>query len=56
VLPHERQRVIAAADRILAQGGWCVLERCVEVPVQCWVARGIIFDLVADAVADSVEL
>ena len=51
---QDRPHVIAAAQSILDQGGWCVLEVCTDVPRQCWEARVVIFDRVADAVADAV--
>jgi CBS domain-containing protein len=51
---RDRSRVIAAAQSILDQGGWCVFEVCTDVPRQRWEARVLIFDLVADAVADAV--
>ncbi len=54
MLPTERARTLAAAQAILDQGGWCLLEACVDVPGQCWKARILIFNLVADAVADAV--
>jgi hypothetical protein len=47
--------MVAAAQVILDQGGWCVLEACVDVPRQSWEPRVLIFDLVAEAVADVVE-
>jgi CBS domain-containing protein len=47
-------RAVAGAQSILDQGGWCVLEVCVDVPAQCWEARVVIFGLVAEAVADKV--
>jgi hypothetical protein len=53
--PEERARTLDAAQRILAQGGWCVLEVCVDVPGQLWEPHLLLFDLVADAVADAVE-
>ncbi len=54
VLLIERARTIAAAQVILDQGGWCLLEACVDVPGQCWEARILIFNLAAEAVADAV--
>jgi CBS domain-containing protein len=47
--------VIAAAQAILDQGCWCVLEICSDVPSQRWDAELLIFNLVAGAVADVVE-
>jgi CBS domain-containing protein len=54
VPPHDRSRVIAAAQSILDQGGWCVFEVCANIPAQSWEARVVIFDLVAGGVADAV--
>ena len=51
---YERSRAVAAAQAIIDQGGWCVLEVCVDVPSQRWEARVLIFDLTAEAVADTV--
>jgi hypothetical protein len=45
-----------AAQAILDQGGWCVLEECVDVPSQRWEARLLIFDRVAEGVAEVVGL
>jgi CBS domain-containing protein len=50
-----RSRVVHAAQSILARGGWCVVERCVDVPHQRWEARILIFHSVAEAVAEAVE-
>jgi CBS domain-containing protein len=50
----ERTTVLAAAQAILDQGGWCVLELCTDVPGQHWDAQVLIFDLAAEAVADAV--
>ncbi len=55
MLSYERSRVVRAAQRILDQGGWCVYEVCLDVPHQQWEARALIFDLLADAVADAIE-
>jgi hypothetical protein len=55
VFPDERSRIIAAAQSILDQGGWCVLKACVDVPRQRWEPRILVFDPVAEAVADAVE-
>ena len=52
--PHDRSLVIAAAQSILEQGGWCVFEVCTDVPGQRWEARVVIFNLLADSVADAV--
>jgi CBS domain-containing protein len=54
VPPHDRSRVVAAAQSILDQGGWCVFEVCTDVPRQRWEARVLIFVLLADGVADAV--
>jgi hypothetical protein len=55
----ERSRAIAAARAIIGQGGWCVIEACVNVPMQLWEMQLIVFghaaDLVADAVAEQVD-
>ncbi len=51
----DSDRVTAAADRILDQGGWCVFEVCVDVPEQRWESRALIFDLSPVAVAEAVE-
>jgi hypothetical protein len=53
--PYERRQAIEAAEAILRQGGWCVFEVCVDVPLQCWEARVLIFDVTAEAVADAIE-
>jgi CBS domain-containing protein len=50
----ERSRVAGAAQTILDRGGWCVLEVCLDVRRQQWEARVVIFDLAAEAVADTV--
>jgi hypothetical protein len=55
VAGYERSRVIEAAQAILSQGGWCVLESCLDVPGQRWEARVLIFDLLPDGVAAVVE-
>ena len=52
---YERSRLVLAAQAILDQGGWCVFEVCLDVPGQHWEARDLIFDLLAEAVADTVE-
>lgn len=54
MLGYEREQARAAAAWILDQGGWCVFEVCVDVPAQRWEARVVIFDLVPEAVADTV--
>lgn len=51
---YRRARVIAGAKAILAAGGWCVLEVCMDVPAQTWEAQLVIFDLTPEAVADVV--
>jgi CBS domain-containing protein len=53
ILP--RACVIAAAARILQQGGWCVFDVCVDVPEQRWESRTLFFDRSPVAVADAVE-
>lgn len=52
---YDRALVISAARSILQQGGWCVLERCVDVPRQLWEPRILVFDLIPEAVADAIE-
>src|ERR1019366_4523020 len=52
---YQRLPVVQAAQAILDHGGWCVYEVCLDVPGQRWEARALIFDLLADAVADAVE-
>jgi hypothetical protein len=52
--PAERKRARAAAARILGQGGWCVLEVCVDVGAQRWETRELILATTADAVVDVV--
>ncbi len=51
---YDRSRTVSAARSILAQGGWCVLEVCVDVAQQRWEGRVVIFDLTPEAVADAV--
>jgi hypothetical protein len=51
----DRESVIAAAQQILEQGGWCVFDVCIDVPEQNWESRALIFDLSPAAVADAVE-
>ncbi len=46
--------MIAAAQSILDEGGWCVFEVCTDVPRQRWEARVVILNPLADAVADAV--
>lgn len=55
VFRYDRSMVIAAAQSILEQGGWCVLERCVDVPHQQWEPRILVFELIPEAVADAIE-
>jgi hypothetical protein len=55
VTPDERTRTIDAARWIIAQGGWCVLEVCVDAQGQLWEPHALLFDLVPGAVADMVE-
>jgi hypothetical protein len=50
----ERSRIVAGAQAILDVGGWCVLEYCVSIPEQVWEPALLIFDRVAEAVADAV--
>src|ERR1700751_3073454 len=55
VAAYERERTVAAARSIISRGGWCVLEVCVDVPSQQWEVCALLFDLVAESVADVVE-
>lgn len=55
VLGYDRQRTAMAAEVILSQGGWCVLEVCTDVSRQQWDPRVVIFDITPQAVADIVE-
>lgn len=54
VLGYQRSDLVGAAQSILDRDGWCVYEACVDVPAQRWEARVVIFDRVAEAVADAV--
>ena len=54
VLRYDHVRAVAGAQSIIDEGGWCVLEVCVDVPSQRWEARVLIFHLSAEAVADTV--
>ena len=51
----DRERTISAAQAILDERGWCVLEACTDVPRQVWEARLLMFDHVADVIAETVE-
>lgn len=51
---HQRERAVAAAEMILGQGGWCVLEVCADIPNQRWEPQVVIFDAVPESVADAV--
>jgi predicted kinase len=55
VRKFDRQRAVTAARAILEQGGWCVLEACVDGRSQRWEARVLIFDHTPEAVADAIE-
>jgi CBS domain-containing protein len=55
MLGYRRDLAVRAAESILSGRGWCVLEVCVDVPSQLWQARIVIFDLVAESVADAVQ-
>lgn len=55
VFHDDRSLVLAGARSILDQHGWCVLERCVDVPRQRWEARILSFALTPEAVADAIE-
>lgn len=52
---YERSLALDAARSILAQGGWCILERCVDIPRQRWEPRILLFDLTPEAVVDAVQ-
>ncbi len=54
MLPFDRSRTAAAAQAVLEQGGWCVLEACVDVPGQRWEPRVLICERDPAAVADAV--
>ena len=54
MLSYDRFRAVAGAQAILDQGGWCVLDVCVDVPAQRWESRVVICGRVAEAVADKV--
>ncbi|HEY8764064.1 MAG TPA: CBS domain-containing protein [Solirubrobacteraceae bacterium] len=54
MLGYDRSRAVAGAQSILDQGGWCMLELCVDVPAQRWEPRVVIFGGVAESVADRV--
>jgi hypothetical protein len=53
--PDQRSRAMFAAQSILDQGAWCLLEVCLDAPTQVWEPRTLIFDLVPSAVADVIE-
>jgi hypothetical protein len=50
---RRRRRYVAAARFVLEQGGWCVLEACVDVPRQQWDPRLLICERDPEAVADA---
>lgn len=52
---YDRAAALAGAEQILEQDGWCVYEVCLDVSRQDWVARVVIFDVAAEAVAAAVE-
>ena len=54
-VPFDRARAVEAAQRILAQRGWCVYEACVDIPGQRWEPRVLMFDLGPEAVADALK-
>ncbi len=54
-MAYDRSVAVAAARRILERHGWCLYEACVDVPHQVWEPRLLIFDLSAEAVADTLE-
>jgi hypothetical protein len=55
VIEYDRAQTINAAQRILDQRGWCLYEVCLDVPNQVWEPQILIFDIAAEAVADTVE-
>ena len=55
MLRYERSRVAEAAQSILDEDGWCVVEVCVDVPAQRWEARLLICDGDPEVVADAIE-
>jgi hypothetical protein len=54
VFGYDYERALAAAGQIIQNGGWCVLEVCVDIPRQRWEPRVVIFDLSSEAVASEV--
>lgn len=52
----DRSGLLAAAHSVLEQGGWWVVERCLDVPGQQWEPRLIILTEDPEEVADAVVL
>jgi CBS domain-containing protein len=50
-----RERIIAAARRLLDEGAWCMYEVCVDVPGQRWEPQALILKPGPAEVADAVE-
>jgi CBS domain-containing protein len=50
----DRARVLAAARAVLDNGGWCVLEACIDVPKQRWDTRLLICAEEPEDVADAI--
>lgn len=55
VVRYDRSLVLDAVQSILEQGGWCLLERCVDVPGQRWETRILCFGVTPEVVADAIE-
>ncbi len=51
VLSFDHSHTAAAAQSVLEQGGWCLLEVCVDVPGQRWESRVLICERDCEAVA-----
>jgi hypothetical protein len=51
----DRSSALAAARRILEQGGWCVYEARPAAPASHWEARAVLFDLVPEAAVAALE-
>jgi hypothetical protein len=49
-----RPDVLAAAQSIIDGGGWCGVERRVDVPTQRWETRLLVCDHAPDLVADAL--
>ena len=55
VLQYDRALAVSAAQSILDQGGWCILERCIDISRPQWEPRILVFGLTPGAVADAIE-